>query len=330
MRTLFAILFLTILSSGAALAGVTVTSPSNGASVGSPVHFVASASSSYSISAIWIYVNNTVVYKVSGGSLNAYVSLSTGNKSVNIKAWDSHGTLMQANLSINVTSSTTTTSTSSTTVTSGSTIYDIDQKSGWQVCSACAGVPGVDDALSSFSQYQASPAMDGKSMKFWIGGTTPYRNALWHVSLGATSAHHFIYDVYFYITNPSASMALEWDLNQYINGKAYVFGVQCNVQSSHTWDVWDPYNKHWNSTGISCPVFPAYKWNHVIEEFERTTDNRLHFVSITYNGVKYYVNKYFWPSSTSWSGMGIDYQMDGDKYMTDYSTWLDKINVSKW
>ena len=210
------------------------------------------------------------------------------------------------------------------------TTYDIDQKTGWQACSSCAGVVGFQDATNSFAQYQASPAMDGKSMRFSIGGTTAYRNALWHVSVGTTTARHFVYDVYFYIKNPSASMALEWDLNQYINGKAYIFGVQCNVKSSHTWDVWDPYNKHWNSTGISCPQFAGYKWNHVVEEFERTTDNKLHFVAITYNGVKHYVNKYFSPSSTSWYGMGIDFQMDGDKYMTDYSTWLDKIKVTRW
>lgn len=328
MRTSFAILFLTVLCAGTALAGVTVTLPSNGASVGSPVHFVASASSTYPISAMWIYVNSTVVYKTSGGLIDAYVSLSTGSKTVNIKAWNTQGTLLQASLSINV--GTSSSDTSSTTVTTGTSIYDIDQKSGWQVCSSCAGVNGVQDASSSFSQYQASPSMDGKSMKFWIGGTTPYRNALWHVGLGATSAQHFIYDVYFYITNPSASMALEWDLNQYINGKAYIFGVQCNVKSSHTWDVWDPYNKHWNSTGISCPQFPGYTWNHLVEEFERTADGHLHFVAITYNGTKHYVNKYFWPSSTSWYGMGIDYQMDGDAYMTDYSTWLDKLKVTKW
>lgn len=210
------------------------------------------------------------------------------------------------------------------------TTPNVDQKSGWQACTSCAGSSGQTDAVNSFAQFQSSPSMDGKSMTFSIGGTTPYRNALWHVALGATTAHHFIYDVYFYIKNPAASMALEWDLNQYIGGKAYIFGVQCNVQSSHTWDVWDPYYGHWRSTGISCPQFPSYKWNHVVEEFERTTDNRLHFVAITYNGVKHYVNKYYYPHGTSWYGMGIDYQMDGNSSQTNYSTWLDKINVTQW
>lgn len=209
--------------------------------------------------------------------------------------------------------------------------WNVDQKSGWQKCSNCAGYAGDQDAYGYFNQYVSPYAMDGKAMKFFLGGTTPYRNALWHVNLNSgTSARHFIYDVYFYITNPGASMALEWDLNLYYGGKAYIFGVQCNVKSSHTWDVWDPYNGHWRSTGISCPVFPGYKWNHVVEEFERTTDGHLRFVAITYNGVKHYVNKYYWPKSTSWKGLGIDYQMDGDSHQTDYSTWLDKVNVKYW
>ncbi len=278
---------------------------------------------------MWIYVDNNVVYKVSGGSLNTYVSMAIGTHAVNVKAWNTAGAVVVANLSVNVTS-TSSGSTGATTQTSGTTTYDIDQKAGWQACTNCAGVPGATDAKTYFAQSQASPSMDGKSMKFSITPTGAYQNALWHIGLGATSARHFLYDVYFYITNPSVSMALEWDLNQYTGGKSYIFGVQCNVQSSHTWDVWDPYNKHWNSTGISCPVFTAYKWNHVTEEFERTTDNRLHFVSITYNGTKYYVNKYFSPGSTSWSGMGVDFQMDSNKNGTGYSTWLDKINVTSW
>ncbi len=210
------------------------------------------------------------------------------------------------------------------------TIWSIDQKSGWQSCTNCAGTNGETDATHWYKQYQSSPSMDGKSMQFFIGGTTPYKNALWHIGFGGTTARHFIYDIYFYIKNPSASMALEWDLNQYVNGKAYIFGVQCNVKAYHEWTVWDPYNGAWRSTGIACNQFPAYKWNHVVEEFERTTDGKLHFVAITYNGVKHYVNKYYSPRSSSWYGFGIDYQMDGDKYMTDYSTWLDKLNVKYW
>ncbi len=310
------LLFLTT----ACLAGtVTVTSPTSGSSTTSPVHFVASATSSYKVSSMMIYVDNKAVYTVYASSLNTYVTMGTGGHSVIIKSWDITGAISTKSLSINVTST-----------GSGSTYLNVDQLSGWQVCSNCAGASGQQDALSSFSQFQASPSMDGKSMKFWIGGTTPYRNALWYKGFGPNSSQHFVFDVYFYLTNPNYSQALEFDLNQYIGGKQYIFAHQCSPRWSGTWDTWNQVTGHWESTGIACPVFQAYKWNHVQIEVERTSGSQLHYVAITYNGVKSYVNRYRNPTGTSWNGFSIDFQMDGDYAQHDYSTWLDKVNVNYW
>jgi hypothetical protein len=271
-----------------------------------------------------IYVDNKAVYTGYSTNLDAYVSMTAGSHSVVVKSWDASGAVGTKSLSLTV-------GTADTGGTNQSTGYlNVDQMSGWQVCTACAGVVGVADALSSFTQNQTSPSMDGRAMKFWIGGTTPYRNALWYKGFGAQTTRHYIFDTYFYITNPSASQALEFDINQYINGKKYVFGHQCSPKWSKTWDTWNPVTSHWESTGIACPVFQGYKWNHVQIEVERTTDGQLHYVSITYNGVKNYVNRYRAPGSTSWSGFSIDYQMDGDSQQTDYSTWLDKLNINKW
>jgi hypothetical protein len=267
-----------------------------------------------------IYVDNKAVYTVYSGSLDTTVTMGAGSHSVVVKSWDSTGAMGTKSLSVTVGSGSST--------TSGYT--DIDQMTGWQVCSACAGASGVQDAPSSFSQYQGSPSMDGKSMKFSIGGTTAYRNALWYRGFGPNSSTHFIYDTYFYITNPSAAQALEFDINQYVNGKAFVMAHQCSPKWSHTWDTWNPVTGHWETTGIACPVFTGYKWNHVQIEVERTSDNQIHYVSITSNGVKNYVNRYRAPGSTSWNGFSIDYQMDGDASQTDYTTWLDKLNINKW
>ncbi len=207
------------------------------------------------------------------------------------------------------------------------TLYDLDHKWGWTKCTSCSA---VDLAPSWYSQNQGSPSMDGRSMKFHLGGTTPYRNSLWYKNLGYIGASNFAYDLYFYIKNPSASMALEFDINQYIGGKAYVFGHQCSPKWSHTWDIYDKYNRRWVSTGINCPVFPAYKWNHVRLEVQRTWDKKLRYVSITYNGVKHYVNKYIASTGSAWNGVSVDYQMDGDKYQTDYDTWLEKVKLTHW
>lgn len=314
---------LLILATACIAGTITVTSPTSGTTSTSPVHFVASASSAYKVSSIMIYVDNKAVYTVYSGSLNTYVPIGSGSHSVVLKSWDITGAMTTKSLSLTV-------STSTTSSTSSPAFYNIDEMSGWQVCTACAGVVGVDDAPSSFTQYQGSPSMDSKSMKFWLGGTTPYRNALWYKGLGANSARHFTFDLYFYITNPNYSEALEFDLNQYIGGRKYIFAHQCSPKWSKTWDTWNQSTGHWESTGIACPVFPAYKWNHVVIEVERTLTNQLHYISITYNGVKHYVNRYRSSTANSWNGVSVDFQMDGDSAQHDYSTWLDKVKLSSW
>ena len=72
---------------------VSVQSPSNGASVTSPVTFKASASSPNGISGWVIYVDNQNKYQVDNysGSLTAGVSLGGGSHSVYIRAWDNTG-----------------------------------------------------------------------------------------------------------------------------------------------------------------------------------------------------------------------------------------------
>lgn len=170
--------------------------------------------------------------------------------------------------------------------------------------------------------------MDGKSSKFHIGGSTPYANALWWKQLGAnSSAHHFTYDLYFYLKNPSAAQALEFDVNQSVNGKKYIFGTECT--SARIWKVYSA-SQHWVNTGIGCPKPTAYKWHHLIWEFQRTSGGNVQFISVTLDGVKHYVNRTYGPKSSSASEINVAFQMDGNKYMTDYDTWLDKVKLTYW
>lgn len=206
-------------------------------------------------------------------------------------------------------------------------VYNLDQSSGWTKCTSCST---GDLSYGWFQQYVNPYSLDGKGMKFYLGGSTPYRNSLWYKGVGGTTATNLVYDLYFYITQPNYSEALEFDINQYVGGKAYIFGHQCSPKWSAQWDVWDPYHGSWVHTGISCPVFPAYKWNHVTIQVQRTSDQKLHYVSITFNGVTHYVNKYLTPTGSSWYGLSVDFQMDGDFAQHNYATWLDKIGLTYW
>src|SRR4051794_41821433 len=65
------------------------------------------------------------------------------------------------------------------------TIDNIDQKTGWQSCSVCAGAGGKGPPPPpSFKPGIASPPMGGKTLPFKPGGKTPPPNPLWGKQLG--------------------------------------------------------------------------------------------------------------------------------------------------
>jgi hypothetical protein len=317
----------------ASFAGVTVYSPLSGANVGSPVHVVATGSIGGTVTAMQIYDNGALKYQVKSTKIDTYVAMGAGTHYVSVKIWNSAGqSAVQSNTIKVGTSSASTGSTSSTAVPSTAKVYgNIDQMTGWQHCTTCAGAGGSGPtAPYSFTQFRTSPAMDGKAMQFWLGGTTPYANALWWKQLGANSGvSHFVYDLYFYYTDAAAPQALEFDLNQSVGGKKYIMGTQCSPRGSHTWDVWDNINAKWVSTGVGCSAPPTYKWNHLIWEIERV-NGQVHYIAVTLNGAKHYINRYYAARSSGASELNVAFQMDGNYQQKDFSVWLDKVTLKAW
>lgn len=307
-------------------AQVTVSSPST-STVSSPTKFAATAKSTHgvSITEFKIYIDSVQKYRTSSGSISTSLSLSGGKHNVVFQAWDSKGYVYKQQLYITVS----TTSSSSTTNTNAYT--NIDQMSGWESCDKCAGAGGDGPSTPySMTQYISSPSLDGKSAKFWIGGSTPYSQALWWKHLTAhPGATHFVYDLYFYLKDSSAPQALEFDVNQSANGRHFIFGTQCDIRKYKQWEVWDDINKRFVTTGISCPTPSAYKWHHLILEFQRTSDHTK-FLSVTLDGSKHYIGKSYYTRSTSASSLSAAFQMDGNYRQTDYSTWLDKVKLTYW
>jgi hypothetical protein len=227
---------------------------------------------------------------------------------------------------------------------SQTTYSNIDQMSGWSLCSACAGANGTGPTATYSMWRVSSPSLDGSAAQLNLGGSTPYSNALYsktltYSSTTATNLHHFIYDLYFYYKNAPAMQALELNTSEYYGGKAFIFGIQCDVRSSGTWELSAPnyaYSSlsqiHWESTGIPCPAPPTYKWNHVTLEYERTSDGKVHYIALTFNGSKHYLNKYYYrrTAPSSWAGITTHIQLDGNYAQTDYSVWADKYKVTAW
>jgi hypothetical protein len=178
------------------------------------------------------------------------------------------------------------------------------------------------------TQFIKSPSMSGHSAQFWLGGSHPYGDALWWKQLGAQpKAQHFVYDVHFYLKNAQAPQALEFDVNQSVGGHKYIFGTECDIKGQKQWRVWKT-GTGWVDTGIGCAAPAAYTWHHLTEEFYRTSDGKVQFVSITLDGNKHYVNRTYAPKSASAAELNVAFQADGNSKQTNYSVWLDTITLT--
>lgn len=235
----------------------------------------------------------------------------------------------------------------------GTVLADLQQKNGWTgyallppvfaICPTCSA--NGPEATWAMTQGISSPAMSGNSTKFDIGGQTKFADILWNNHLigdfssqdladsGKTLAptlHNFVYDVYFYGTNIPTSQAVEFDINQFVNGKSFIWGHECRIAGGHEWDTWDNAKEQWVPSGIACNP-KNNDWNHLVIEVQRTSDDRLLFQSITLNDQKSVVNRYDNPTPrTGWYGVTINYQQDGNRDQAPYSIWLDKMNFSYW
>lgn len=318
-----------IFSATAAFAGVGVSSPSSGQTVSSPVHVVASASMSCPVTTMQVYVDGNLVDQKSAASLNDSVTVASGTHTMAVQSWDSHGEYAKSgSITIHVSG---VSPTGSTSAPSGSAVYaNVEQISGWSSCGACAGAGGSGPTVPySLSQSVSSPSMDGRSAHFWIGGSTPYADALWWKELGANAnASHFIYDVYFYYKNAVAPQALEFDANQNVGGRRYIFGTQCNVAAKQ-FDVWNTAGAYWMHTGIACTTPPTYTWNHLTWEYERV-NGQTHFIAVTLNGKKSYVNLYGGSRAASGGELNVAFQMDEVGSHINYDVWLDKLTLTAW
>lgn len=322
--------------------GVWVMTPANNGNVNSPVAYQATATTTCNkgVASMGVYVNNVLKYTTPGSSLNTNLSLSSGTYNTVVEEWDACGGASYTPISITV---------GSGNGGGGNTLYNIQASGPWNtwgeyppdyaICNPCG--PGV---TWSMEQHISNPSRDGNSTQFNIGGTTPYSDALFSnklIGVGSTQGlpdnnhtliptlHNFTYDAYFYTSDLSLAEDLEFDISMYFDSLKLVFGHQCNLAGGHVWDIWDNVNSHWVSTGVSCnPINNG--WNHVVLQVQRESDNSLLFQSITLNGVKSEINKTYGVSGapSSWWGITVNYQMDGNYKQAPYTTYLDNFNFT--
>ena len=91
MKTSRCFVFSFLLLATSAFANVSVSAPNNGVTVGSPVNYVATATSttcSKGVASMGLYVDDQLVYVVNGASLNTNWPLSPGGYNTVVEEWD--------------------------------------------------------------------------------------------------------------------------------------------------------------------------------------------------------------------------------------------------
>lgn len=214
---------------------------------------------------------------------------------------------------------------------------------GWGSCVTCAG-GSSDNATIASSPFQTSPSVDGSSRDFYIDGAA-YSNGLWWYKIGPNDAvSHFQYDFWLNVaSNTQSAQALEFDTFQFISGREYMFGTQCDYAHG-TWDIWNSGAQQWNHTTVACKPFVPNTWYQVNLMFHRTSpDNYEHYDSLTivqYNssGKVTAINSFSFnqafPSGLTPSGwaddLGIQFQMDIGSTGTQMQEWVDRVSLTVW
>lgn len=197
----------------------------------------------------------------------------------------------------------------------------------------------------SMQQNITLPSLSNNATEFTLGGTTAWGDVLFTAALIGQSApevqdpnhtllptlHNYTYDADFYVTNPSITQALEFDISVWMgNTAAMTFGTQCNYLGDKDWDVYDNSQRKWMSAGVPCQFVTG--WNHVTLQFQRLSNNTTLYKSITLNGKQYSLNQSY-PSvlnHSSWWGVNLNYQMDGNSKQSPNVTYVDNMNVTYW
>ena len=319
MKNTSLVLVFLFLSSLSCLADVAVSSPTPGAAVGSPIHFVASSPGAV---AMRIYSDYQSVFLVYSDSLDTTIDLPDGDHDIAVQSWSPTGEVQINEFHISVVGN------SAGSEEEHPDIAQIQNNPGWHDCDQCAGRGGDGPGTShSMAQYITSPSLTGSSTQFWAGGSVWGAGLWWNQIGGRDDVYRFRYSLDFRVENPENAQALEFDMNQNAGGLRYIFGTECDIKDTHTWRVWNSPEHRWVSTGIGCAMPAAGSWNHLAWEFERTGGGA-HFTSVTLNGQRHDIDFWFPAYEEGGSGLDVAFQIDLDGTGADVTAYLDNVGVT--
>jgi hypothetical protein len=205
---------------------------------------------------------------------------------------------------------------------------------GWGSCVTCAG--GGSNGVISTAPNQTTPSVDGASRLFYINAAA-YTNGLWWYKVGPRNRDTaFKFDFYLNIDANTAqyAQALEFDAFQFISGREYMFGTQCNFASGGVWQIWNQGAHIWVDTGKSCPKFAPGSWYHLTWNFHRDSSGNEWYDSVSIDSstgtstTNFNTQLPSGPTPAGWTdNMGVQFQMDVGATGATMQEWVDKVSL---
>lgn len=300
---------------------LSISGPDNGTNVNSPAELMAQATPPDAIYWMRVYVDGQAVYYAFTTTIDQYIFMATGTHTIEVVAEDVAGYIATATTQVTVASQ-------------NAGVNNIQNLQGWLSCGASIGdnatcASGLGNAVSTLTQNQPSPSLDGSSAKFSIAGPHPYSNQLyWYPVGGGNSVSHFTYDLWFYVDDGDAPQSLEFDVNQTFGGTRWTWGSQCDFNQTGHWTIWDPLHEIWVPTSVKCVHFPSQTWIHLIWNLERV-GNQVHYMTLNVADQEYDVDTYY-TAQPNWyqEGITVAFQLDGNYEQQPYNVWLDEVTLN--
>jgi hypothetical protein len=245
-----------------AFATVTVTSPASGATLSSPVHYVAAATTSTcprGVASMGIYVDDKLTYVVDGITMNTTLTLSPGTYSTVVEEWDKCGGASYTPVNITV-SSLTPTGVVVTTPTPNSTVSSPVTYQATASTSTCSkGVASmgiyvdnkliyVTDAATLHTQITLAAGAEHTVVEEWDNcGGAAYTTVNLTVS-GTTKTIKSIA-----VTPSAASFAMD-STEQFTATATYSDGSTANITSTAAWSMGNTSVATITSSGLATGV----------------------------------------------------------------------------
>jgi hypothetical protein len=317
-------------SSASATGQVAVSSPTSGATVASPVKFVASATSNSGspITAMRIYIDSVNMYTVNAASLNTSLSPTAGPHTVTFVAWDASGKSYTNALNITVSSATASTTASAfDSYPATASVMKNMENTTWDSCN-CGGT-GAAPAGESLAA--------GKETVY--GGSSGISGWLWYTPFASTNSGNWIMDYDVTPLNLTGAVALEFDGNQTGSLGNFVFGTECNYgynpSMKTVWRFWTMSGGHetWGTTNYACPITQVNHTYHVQIHFVASTGSyrvaRVKVTDLTTGAVVQDQSNLGTFSAVGSHGSSIDIQGDVEAGSTIAAQYKN-ISIIRW